>query len=175
MSVSQIIFIRHAEEHDEPGLTEKGTADDQSLTVRGWQRAGALAGFFVDGSDLSRKPDVVYASCVAPGSESQRPGQTVAPLVALMRGRDGVQYVDAFAKPQTDELAADILTRFGTVLVCWEHSRIAECIAALPHAPKTPEKWPSERYDLLWRLQRANGEWTFKELPQMLLSGDAAP
>ncbi len=46
MPVSQIIFIRHAEEHNEAGLTPEGTHDDRSLTVRGWQRAGALAGFF---------------------------------------------------------------------------------------------------------------------------------
>ncbi len=175
MSVSQIIFIRHAEEHGEPGLTEQGVLDDQSLTVRGWQRAGALAVFFANGGAAGRRPDVVYASCVAPGSESKRPGQTVGPLVALMNDQGGVRYVDAFAKPRTDALAADIMTRTGTVLVCWEHSKIADCIAALPDASGTPGKWPSERYDLLWRLRRTDVGWTFEELPQLLLAGDAQP
>lgn len=175
MAVSQIIFIRHAEEHDEAGLTEQGAPDDHSLTIRGWQRAGALARFFNNDHDTDRKPDTIYASCVAPGSESKRPGQTVAPLIALMRDQTGVEYVDRFAKSHTAQLATDILTRNGTVLVCWEHSKIVECIAALPQPPKIPAEWPSKRYDLLWHLQYRAGGWTFEALPQRLLAGDEAP
>ncbi len=80
--------------------------------------------------------------------------------------------METFAKPQTDELAADIMTRDGTVLVCWEHSKIIDCISALPRPPQTPDKWPSDRYDLLWRLQRTATGWVFEELPQHLLPGD---
>lgn len=173
MPLSQIIFIRHAEEHSKAGLTEQGAPDDQSLTVRGWQRAGALARFFTAQDAVVPRPDVVYASRVTAGSESRRPGQTVSPLVALCTTTGRLEYVDTFAKPQTADLAADILTRDGTVLVCWEHSKIVECIAALPQPPKTPAEWPGERYDLLWCLHRTADGWTFEALPQQLLAGDA--
>ena len=142
MSLVQVTFIRHAEEHKKAGLNERGEPDDHSLTIRGWQRAGALARFFAGGMANAGRPDVIYASRVAEGSESKRPFQTVAPLIALCAGT-GVDYVDTFAKTQTASLAADIMLRHGSVLVCWEHSKIAECIAALPQAPRTPAEWPS--------------------------------
>ncbi len=34
MALTQVLFIRHAEEHDQPGVTDSGEADKQSLTVR---------------------------------------------------------------------------------------------------------------------------------------------
>ena len=46
MPGTEILLIRHAEKPDDsdsgPGLTSDGRDDPKSLTVRGWQRAGAL-------------------------------------------------------------------------------------------------------------------------------------
>jgi len=139
---------------------------------RGWERAEALVNFFATAKPPGT-PDVVYASTVGPGSESKRPCQTVAPLVERLSGHVVFQYVQRFAKPETKALMADVMTRTGTVLVCWEHSKIAECVACLPNAPPTPENWPSDRYDLVWHLHRNGPGWTFFETPQCLLPGDA--
>ena len=53
--VTKVMIIRHAERPDKEGkakgVTAEGKHDDGSLTVQGWQRAGALAIFF-------SKPDV---------------------------------------------------------------------------------------------------------------------
>jgi hypothetical protein len=47
MATTEILLLRHAEKPDRsesgPGLTPEGQEDAQSLTLRGWQRAGALA------------------------------------------------------------------------------------------------------------------------------------
>ncbi|MGI4745145.1 MAG: phosphoglycerate mutase family protein [Janthinobacterium lividum] len=175
MPPNQILFIRHGEEHAETGITETGRPDEHSLTVRGWQRAGALVGLFGRDERSGLRPDAIYASSVAPGSESWRPGQTVAPLVAYLQAHGGLFYNDAYGKNDIEALMADVLTRSGTVLIAWEHSRIADCIAALPGAPETPGKWPSERYDLVWQFRRNGEGWIFREVPQLLLSGDADP
>jgi len=175
MPPDQILFIRHGEAHAVTGINEDGHSDDHSLTVRGWQRAGALVRFFGQQGQSGFRPDAVYASSVAPGSESRRPGQTIAPLVAYLQSHGGLVYKDTYGKNDTGALMADVLAQSGTVLIAWEHSRIADCIAALPGAPETPEKWPSERFDLVWQLRRDGERWIFREIPQLLLSGDAEP
>jgi hypothetical protein len=43
---------------------------------------------------------------------------------------------------------------------------------AAPHAPKMPGKWPPERFDVVWVLERQRGRWAFVQLPQRLLAGD---
>lgn len=170
MTLRRLLIIRHAEEHETAGLLETGQADQHSLTVRGWQRAGALVGLF--DADGALRPDMIHASAIAPDSESRRPQQTVAPLLAAMRKSGDVGYSDVHAKHDTEALMADVLTRDGVVLIAWEHSRIPDCVACLPDAPATPEKWPSERYDLIWSFERTGSGWDFTEIHQSLLPGD---
>ncbi|MBL6617311.1 MAG: hypothetical protein ISP45_25085, partial [Reyranella sp.] len=61
--MSVILVIRHAEKPDGValGVDENGVIDEQSLIVRGWQRAGALVGLFGKGAPLPA-PDRIYAS-----------------------------------------------------------------------------------------------------------------
>lgn len=168
------MIIRHAEEHEVDGITEEGQADPQSLTVRGWQRAGALVPFFCSGGSGVSTPDAIFASAIAPDSQSRRPQQTVAPLHAALRKRGRVSYSEAFAKPDTSALMAEVMTQPGIVLVAWNHSCIADCITALPNPPQAPGKWPDDRYDLVWVLDPTGIGWAFSEVPQLLLAGNAA-
>lgn len=168
------MIIRHAEEHDVDGITQDGRVDPQSLTVRGWQRAGALVPFFCSGGRGVSTPDTIFASAIAPGSQSRRPQQTVAPLHAVLKERGRVCYSEAFAKPDTSALMAEVMTQSGIVLIAWNHSRIADCVAALPNPPQTPGKWPDDRYDLVWMLDHTDAGWNFCEVPQLLMAGDAA-
>ena len=171
MAPSRIVFIRHAEQHGAPGVTAAGQADAHSLTVRGWQRAGALARMFapfVGRSDLT--PDTIFASRIAEGSETRRPQETVAPLIALL---PQATYNTTFAKVEIDALMADVLTCAGKVLVAWEHSMLPECVGRLPEPPSVPDEWPSLRYDLLWIVDRIPSGWAFAQRPQHLLDGDS--
>ena len=57
MPAQKIMIIRHAEkpEHHGPrGVDENGDEDKKSLTVRGWQRAGALVQFFAPSGNARR-------------------------------------------------------------------------------------------------------------------------
>jgi broad specificity phosphatase PhoE len=91
MSSKRIMVIRHAEKPgvptDDGGVAADGARDDESLTVRGWQRAGALARFFSSQPEL--RPRAVFAAGIGHGSKSRRPMETVMPLVDLLKdGQD---------------------------------------------------------------------------------------
>ena len=75
MATRKIMVIRHAEKPDDAGtvfgVTAGGQQDPEELTVRGWQRAGALVTFFAPPDARFRdqrieKPLTVFAGRVAP-------------------------------------------------------------------------------------------------------------
>src|SRR4029079_8607169 len=88
-----VMLIRHAEkplgEGPPFGVTDDGVVDPESLTARGWQRAGALVRWF--GGQVGRcaaglpLPTHLFASQIAPQSSSRRPQQTLQPLAQSLR------------------------------------------------------------------------------------------
>lgn len=128
MTLEPLLMIRHAELHETPGVTEAGGMDAGSLDIRGWQHAGALAGFFGGDDAGPIRPDAIYASAIAPGSESRRPRQTVAPRRALPCSRHAVAHDVGNGKQDSKPRMAEIVARSGTVLMSWEHSQSAKCV-----------------------------------------------
>jgi hypothetical protein len=176
MTPKRIMFIRHAEKSGAPGDGEgvqpDGTQDDESLTVRGWQRAGALARFLSSRPEL--KPGVIFASGLGRGSKSKRPLQTVTPLADLLKETEAVALITTHLKDDLQPLMKDVLSRQGPVLVAWEHKRIPGLVGLLPGPPSVPSDWPDDRFDLVWLFDRTDTGWSFSQLPQLLLSGDGA-
>ena len=88
-----VMLIRHAEkplgEGPPFGMTDDGVVDPESLTARGWQRAGALVRWFGGqvGSSAAGLPlpTHLFASQIAPQSSSRRPQQTLQPLAQSLR------------------------------------------------------------------------------------------
>jgi hypothetical protein len=93
------MVIRHAEKPEDAiqGVDINGLNDKESLTVKGWQRAGALARFFAPlKADQLRsgvaQPKFLFASGpvgkkekkAGNGSKSERPEQTLMPLSELL-------------------------------------------------------------------------------------------
>ena len=76
-------------------------------------------------------------------------------------------------KDDLHPLVDDVLQREGPVLIAWEHTLIPDLIGLLPQAPKVPGKWPGQRFDIVWVLDRTSSDWTFSQVPQMLLEGDS--
>lgn len=58
MAATKIMLIRHAEKPNggTHGVDPSGERDDEDLTVRGWQRAGALARLFLPASGTFSDP-----------------------------------------------------------------------------------------------------------------------
>ena len=84
------MLIRHAEKpaEDPPphGIDPDGDHDSEALTVRGWQRAGALAVLMAPSAGPLQNvalatPRFVYASKLDKDNGSDRPRQTVTPLI----------------------------------------------------------------------------------------------
>ena len=178
MNTSKIMLIRHGEKPTTAanGIDANGTANAEDLIVRGWQRGGALARFFVPiGGNFSQAgittPTSIYASGVAHHSESFRPQHTVLETATLLNLATDTQ----FEKGVETDLAAAVQMVGGTVLIAWEHENIPAIVNAIVGNTSTcPQSWPGDRFDVVWILD-ANGTvgWTFSQTPQLVLSGDS--
>ena len=179
------MVIRHAEKpaksNGAAGVREDGKHDPESLTVRGWQRAGALAVLFSSDEHTARLglavPDAVYASASTIRGSSERPEQTIDPLVARLRGyRPEFDPVLTHEKGSERDMVDDVMRRDGAVLICWQHELIPEIgNAIVGNKWICPQEWPGDRFDLVWSFERADGgKWQFRQVPQLLLAGDRA-
>ena len=177
----KIMVIRHAEKHDDvgviAGVTIEGRLDPEDLTVRGWQRAGALIALFLppDGVFVDRNlatPDAIFASGIGPHSKSQRPQSTIAPLAAKL----GLQLNTSHLKGEETKLAADVLAYNGVVLIAWEYQAIPLIgNSIIGNNSSCPQIWSENRFDIVWVFDADgdSGEWDFHQVPQRLLAGDS--
>lgn len=175
---SKIMVIRHAEKPDDAGTISgvdvEGNQVREELTVRGWQRAGALVRFFapVDGHFRDQRietPGMIFTSRVAPHSKSLRPQHTVGPLADII-GRAKLQL--EFAEGQEDQLVAAAVAAGGVVLISWHHEAIPAIKDALLGDSSAPLKWDKARFDLVWVFTRTAADWRFEQVPQLHLAGD---
>jgi hypothetical protein len=167
------MFIRHAEKPtaDASGVDAHGRKDDESLIVRGWQRAGALARFF--GPNEPREsthpissPTSLFAPAVSAQNDSRRSKETLKPLAELLN----LDLVLDYSLGDEERLAGEIQKSTGVVLVAWEHKAIASIISYL-EAGLHPPKWPGDRFDMVLVIE-TKPAWKLLQFPQMLLSGD---
>jgi hypothetical protein len=183
-NAQRIMLIRHAEKpyddgkENNKGVRMDGSSSNESLAVRGWQRAGAIALLF-GSAELAQSrglsvPQHLYGSdpekADKAGSKSRRPKQTLIPLAQRL----DLQIRAFWLKGQEAELCRDVLTRTGAVLVSWQHELIPDIAAAIPggNIPQT-RRWDDRRFDLVWVFDLLpDGKYSFKEVHQALLSGD---
>jgi len=172
------MVICHAEKPDEAGtlfgVTIEGHQDPEELTVRGWQRAGALATFFAPPDAHFRDqrietPGAIFAGRVAPRSKSLRAQHTVEPLAELI-GREKLRL--DFSKGEEQQLVAAAVAVDGVVLISWHHQAIPAIKDLLLGDHSPPLKWDKERFDLVWVFTRTAASWRFEQVPQLLLAGD---
>jgi len=172
-----IMIIRHGEKASPQGGTvsvdRSGHPDETSLSVQGWTRAGALVGFFAWPSiDAIQVPRQIYATQATHQHPSRRTALTVEPLAARL----GLQVDARFELHEVEPLWQQLQAEEGPVLVCWEHKAIISLVNLIMGSDiQTPQHWPEDRYDVVWRFERAGGgPWRFDQVPERLLPGDAA-
>lgn len=169
--------MRHAEEPDLSrgflGVGDHGERDGQALSVRGWQRAGALVALLRDadaGPGPLRTPRAIFAATDV--GKSKRPQLTVQPVAAAL----GLKVDTRFGSEGDPQLLVRVAqASAGPVLVSWRHEHLPSLAATIAGDGVAPGEWPHGRYDRLWLLQR-DGEgqpWRFADVPQRLLAGDA--
>jgi hypothetical protein len=177
MCAQKIMLIRHGEKAGDPdpsrGVDEHGGGDVQSLSIRGWQRAGALVRFFSNRA-LAKEtgiavPSFLFACAVALGHESKRCEQTLAPLSRNL----GIPVRTGYTKGDEESFANAVELIDEHVLVCWEHEMLPSLGCALTgRGNKVPDVWPEDRYDLIWIFERKRGKRRFEQIGQRLLAGD---
>jgi len=192
-TATKIMLIRHAEKPSSKppiqGVNVNGDPDKESLIVQGWQRAGALAVFFapsvgpLQNSEIAT-PATIYASQIAKGSSSERPQETVTPLIDKLGSGVTVNFNFAKGKKQEKEVAKSAMACSGVVLICWEHQEIPGIAKHFPLSPNNPTPvpttWPNGpnapggRFDIVWvfDLDSTSSGYCFYEEPQLLLAGD---
>lgn len=176
MPATKIMLIRHAEKPTDTdgGVDQKGKPDKHDLIVRGWQRAGALIQFFANPRDPNRliqRPTTMFATEPSSGSESKRPLHTVTPLAAFLN----IAVDSTIAEGSEQDLVDKAAASNGMVLIAWHHEKIPAIANLILQNRTAPQKWPSERFDVVWIFDRttAGAPWKFSQLPQRLLAGDA--
>ena len=177
---TKIMVIRHAEKpsSDPPaeGVTQEGEREKESLTVRGWQRAGALVSLFAPANGSFQNPSLsvpqfLYASKPIRRNGSRRPVETIMPLAEKLAIRINTH----FSKLETEQMLDEVFLCDGVVLICWQYEyipKIANYI--LRNNTTAPQHWPEDRFDMVWVFDRIaeSTRYQFKQVPQSLLMGD---
>ncbi len=178
MSRGKIMLIRHAERPSADksirGVTQEGVKNKEELTVRGWQRAGALVRFFAPRDNrfihpALARPEIMFSCKAGPTAPSLRPQHSLLPLAELLQ----VEFNRDYYEGQEKELVQKAIAAQRTVLIAWKHNNmhlIANAI--LGNKTSAPQYWPLDRFDLVWVFDRRDGAWTFTQVPQLLLAGD---
>ena len=183
-----VYIIRHGEKPQDPapkhpaahsGVDFRGNQNEHSLLPRGWQRSGALAALFDPTHGPLRAELRVPRMLISPsyGHPSKTADHRTYQTIRGLSDRLGVEITADFAKGQEPQLATAVLNSgAGAVLICWEHTHIPALASTLPLVSGTviPKSWPDDRYDVIWTFTlTADATYTFGQVPQLLLSGDA--
>jgi len=140
----KVVIIRHAEK----------PAKGDNLTCQGLNRAIQLPKVLYK---KFGKPDYTYIPSMAMDTNTKhsRMFQTVIPMAVKYNLILNSKHEE---KDYTD-IAEDIKSKNGTVLMVWEHKAIAPIVAALG-VNEPGLAWPDDDYDSIWVITFQNGKAT---------------
>jgi hypothetical protein len=189
---SKIMIIRHAEKPpNSPNKTgpwdvqlDGESGDGKSLIVQGWQRAGALSNFFAPYKSKPVNPEIVtphHIYAAHPKDETQRPWETVTPLAAWLKYKEGSsQFNVEYSVGDEKHLVKSVLEHSSPVLICWEHLHIMPDMIgdinsahAIANYKEIPKQFPDVFY-LVWVLDLNGSEYTWCSVNQNLIAGDVS-
>ena len=180
LRATKIMLIRHAEKPAKDaapyGVTSDGERSKESLEVRGWQRAGALASLLAPTNGGFQhaslaKPQFLFASKPLRRKGSRRPLETITPLAQKL----AIRINSSFPRSDFESMIEEVVMCNGVVLICWQREYIPQIAAQILGNKKiAPANWPEDCFDMIWvfDLVRSSAKYTFKQVPQKLLGGD---
>jgi len=177
---TKIMLIRHAEkpakDSDPYGVTAKGERSKESLEVRGWQRAGALANLLVPANRRFQhaslaKPQFLFASKPLRRRGSRRPIETITPLAQKL----AIKINSDHQRSDFEDMLEEALSCKGVVLICWQREYIPQIASHILGNKKFSLNWPDDCFDMIWvfDLIRSSSKYRFTQVPQKLLAGDS--
>jgi hypothetical protein len=118
-----------------------------------------------------KPPATIFATEPTTGSESKRPLHTVTLLAQWLN----IPIDSTIAEGSEQDLVDKASAANGVVLIAWHHEKIPAIANLILQNQSAPQKWPGDRFDVVWIFSRAtaNAPWTFSQAPQLLLSGDS--
>jgi hypothetical protein len=150
---TKIMLIRHAEKPAKDsapfGVTAKSERSKESLPVRGWQRAGALANLLAPTNGHFQhvslaKPQCLYASKPVRRKGSRRPVATLTPLAQKL----SIRIHSNFQRAEYESMLEEVVQCKGAVLICWQREYIPEIASLILGTDKiAPPEWPDDCYE----------------------------
>ena len=177
---TKIMLLRHAEKPAKDnapfGVNRKGLRSKEALTVRGWQRAGALTSLLAPAHGDFQHPSLarplfLYASKPLLRKGSRRPLKTLTPLGEKL----SIKINSDYQRAEFKKMIEDVFSRAGVVLICWQREYLPDIASLILGEKKgAPAEWPEDRYDMIWvfELNRSSSTYSFEQVPQELLAGD---
>ncbi len=142
-----IYFIRHGEK----------PAKGDNLDCQGENRALQLPGVIKKKIGI---PNYTFIPTVGSGTSTtqSRMFQTITPTAV----KYGLKLNSSHPEKDSIQIAADLKTRQGVVLVVWDHQSIASIVRALG-VSNFDKKWHGDDFDSIWIVTITNGVATFSK------------
>ncbi len=123
-------------------------------------------------------PDFLFAT--QPSTDSNRPVETITPLMQALKCFNNPQIAinNNFSNTKDGiaglkwEISHNPIYAGKIILICWHHGKIPQLAAAL-HVAKPPSPWPAEVFDRVWIIDYEAGKAVLTNVPQKLLYGDS--
>ena len=168
-TATKVLIIRHAEK---PGdATADNAKDGSDLSMRGFERAGALAPYI---PGTFGPPDFLFATKAS--KHSNRPVETITPLATALKLEISDKHADDDFQKVADDIRGNAKYAGKLVLICWHHGNIPALTAALGGSPPQ-DHWPGSVFDRVWKLEppaAGGSNVPVQNIPQMLLYEDSS-
>ncbi len=187
---STVCIVRHAEKQIEKEPSMDGERQDMhaksgavlysnDLSVKGWERAYALAPFFEKKHENMpyAPPSALFCPSISKKHPSLRPLQTLTPLAGKLQMKIQQLYEPEEYAKLAQKIMSDPLYDGKVVLISYQHQWIPSLARAFG-ADMAPHNWNGSVFDRVWVIQFDQKSETpkiihFENRPQQLLYGDS--
>lgn len=166
-----VFIIRHGEKPGDPATDNP--QDGIDLSTRGYERAAALAPYFIA---TFGKPDALFAAQAS--RHSNRPVETITPLAQALKLDINADIADGDYATLASKFLSHGQYDGKVLLICWHHGNIPALTQSLGGQPPL-NPWPGTVFDRVWQIDYPPGaakplNLAVKNIAQQLLYDDQA-